>query len=434
MRAVDVTAKKRDGLELSREEIEFFVRGYTSGEIPDYQAAAWAMAVFLRGMSHTETAALALAMAQSGKIVDFSDFAHHILDKHSSGGVGDKTTIAVAPWVAACGVPVAKMSGRGLAHTGGTIDKLESIPGFRADLNVDEFVSQVKRVGIVVSAQTQDLAPADGKLYALRDATATVGSIPLIASSIMSKKIAAGAQGIVLDVKVGSGAFMKDEASALELAQLMVRIGQTMGRHVTAVISDMNQPLGSAVGNALELIEAIETLKGNGPQDFEEHCLTVATEMLLLGQKARDAGDARAQLEDARRQGRALEKMRTWINAQGGDARAVDDYSILPRARIIADVPAPISGYVQKIDALEVGLTAMSLGGGRAKKGDRIDYAVGVVLRRKVGDRVESGEPLLTVYAEDQGKSKEAEARLLNAIAIGDHESERFPLEHRIIK
>ncbi len=434
MRAVDVTAKKRDGFELSREEIEFFVRGYTSGEIPDYQAAAWAMAVFLRGMSHAETAALALAMAQSGNVIDFSDFAHHVLDKHSSGGVGDKTTIAVAPWVAACGVPVAKMSGRGLAHTGGTIDKLESIPGFRADLNVDEFVWQVKQVGIVVSAQTHDLAPADGKLYALRDATATVGSIPLIASSIMCKKIAGGAQGIVLDVKVGSGAFMKDEASALELAQLMVRIGQTMGRHVTAVISDMNQPLGSAVGNALELIEAIETLKGNGPQDFEEHCLTVATEMLLLGQKARDTADARAQLEAARRQGRALEKMRAWINAQGGNARAVDDYSILPRARIIADVPAPTSGYVQKIDALEVGLTAMSLGGGRAKKGDRIDYAVGVVLRRKVGDRVESGEPLLTVYAEDQGKSKEAEARLLNAIAIGDHEPERFPLEHRIIK
>lgn len=434
MRAVDVTAKKRDGFELNREEIEFFVRGYTSGEIPDYQAAAWAMAVYLRGMSQAETAALALAMAHSGEVIDFSGFAQSILDKHSSGGVGDKTTIAVAPWVASCGVPVAKMSGRGLAHTGGTIDKLESIPGFRVDLSVDEFVRQVKQVGIVVSAQTHALAPADRKLYALRDATATVGSIPLIASSIMCKKIAAGAQGIVLDVKVGTGAFMRDEASALELARVMVDIGQSMGRHVAAVISDMNQPLGYAVGNALELIEAIEVLKGNGPRDLEEHCLTVASEMLLLGQKARDADDARGQLEAARREGRALEKMRTWINAQGGDAHTIDDYTILPHARTIADVPAPATGYVQRINALEVGLTAMSLGGGRLKRGDPIDHAVGIVLRRKVGDRVERGEPLLTIHAEEEEKSREAQARLLKAIVIGDRKPDPIPLVHRIIK
>jgi pyrimidine-nucleoside phosphorylase len=434
MRAVDVIAKKRDGQVLDREEIEFFVKGFTSGEIADYQAAAWAMAAFLRGMSHEETAALALAMAHSGEVLDLSGIPGTVLDKHSSGGVGDKTTIAVAPWVAACGVPVAKMSGRGLAHTGGTIDKLESIPGFNAVLSVDDFIRQVKDIGIVVSAQTHDLAPADGKLYALRDATATVGSIPLIASSIMSKKIAAGAQGIVLDVKLGSGAFMKDEASAVELAELMVQIGQSVGRIVTAVISDMNQPLGNAVGNALELIEAIETLKGGGPGDFEEHCLTVAGEMLMLGQQAKDPADARSKLQVARQEGRAMNKMRAWIQAQGGDVRVVEDYTMLPHARIIADVPAPASGYIERIDALEVGLTAMRLGGGRAKKGDRVDHAVGLVLRHKVGDWIERGEPLLTLHAEDQMIFEEAAARLSKAIAIGVQKPEATPLVHRIIK
>ncbi len=434
MHAVDVIAKKRDGLVLTPGEIEFFIRSYTRGDVPDYQAAAWAMAVLLRGMNHEETSALTLAMAYSGEVLDLSQVAKHVLDKHSSGGVGDKTTIAVVPWVAACGVPVAKMSGRGLAHTGGTIDKLESIPGFRADLTVDEFIRQLRDVGVVVSAQTHDLAPADGKLYALRDATATVDSMPLIASSIMSKKIAAGAQGIVLDVKVGSGAFMKDESSAAELAELMVRIGDNVGRHVTAVISDMNQPLGKAVGNALEVIEAIETLKGRGPVDFDEHCLVVGSEMLLLGQRASSADDARRQLEAAREDGRALDKLRAWIGAQGGDARAMDDYSLLPHATVISVIKATTTGYVQKIDALEVGLATMLLGGGRAKKGDAIDRAVGLVLHIKVGDRIEQGQPLYTIHANDDRRLDEARVKLSNAIRIGEDEPPALPMIRRIVK
>ncbi len=434
MRAVDIITKKRDGEILSREEIEFFIQGFTRGEIPDYQAAAWAMAVYWRGMTNAETVALTLAMAHSGKVLDLTPIAPRVLDKHSSGGVGDKTTLVVAPLVAALGLPVGKMSGRGLGFSGGTLDKLESIPGFRADLGTEEFLAQLKRHGIVVSGQTHDLAPADGKLYALRDVTGTVASLPLIASSIMSKKIAAGAHTIVLDVKVGRGAFMKTEAEAVALAELMVQIGHGVGRQVAAVISDMNQPLGNAVGNALEVIEAIETLKGRGPADFVEHCLEVATQMVLLAGAARDEREARAQLGTALADGRALKKFGEWIAGQGGDARVVDDDSILPRARLIETIAAPREGFIAAIDAQEVGLTVVDLGGGRAQKGDAIDHAVGVVFQRKVGARVARGEPLFTLHANDRAKCDAATARLLAAMEFRADAPAPLPLIHRIVR
>jgi pyrimidine-nucleoside phosphorylase len=434
VKAVDIITKKRDGEILSREEIEFFIQGFTRGEIPDYQAAAWAMAVYWRGMTNAETVALTLAMAHSGKVLDLTPIAPRVLDKHSSGGVGDKTTLVVAPLVAALGLPVGKMSGRGLGFSGGTLDKLESIPGFRADLGTEEFLAQLKRHGIVVSGQTHDLAPADGKLYALRDVTGTVASLPLIASSIMSKKIAAGAHTIVLDVKVGRGAFMKTEAEAAALAELMVQIGHGVGRQVAAVISDMNQPLGNAVGNALEVIEAIETLKGRGPADFVEHCLEVAAQMVLLAGAARDEREARAQLGAALADGRALKKFGEWIAGQGGNARVVDDDSILPRARLIETIAAPREGFIAAIDAQEVGLTVVDLGGGRARKGDAIDHAVGVVFQRKVGARVARGEPLFTLHANDRAKFDAAKARLLAAIEFRADAPAPLPLIHRIVR
>jgi len=434
VKAVDIITKKRDGEILSREEIEFFIQGFTRGEIPDYQAAAWAMAVYWRGMTNAETVALTLAMTHSGKVLDLTPIAPRVLDKHSSGGVGDKTTLVVAPLVAALGLPVGKMSGRGLGFSGGTLDKLESIPGFRADLGTEEFLAQLKRHGIVVSGQTHDLAPADGKLYALRDVTGTVASLPLIASSIMSKKIAAGAHTIVLDVKVGRGAFMKTEAEAAALAELMVQIGHGVGRQVAAVISDMNQPLGNAVGNALEVIEAIETLKGRGPADFVEHCLEVAAQMVLLAGAARDEREARAQLGAALADGRALKKFGEWIAGQGGNARVVDDDSILPRARLIETIAAPREGFIAAIDAQEVGLTVVDLGGGRAQKGDAIDHAVGVVFQRKVGARVARGEPLFTLHANDRAKFDAAKARLLAAIEFRADAPAPLPLIHRIVR
>lgn len=433
MRAVDIIAKKRDGLTLTREEIEFFIQGFARGEITDYQAAAWAMAVYLRGMSAEETTALTLAMAHSGQVLDLSSVAPCVLDKHSSGGVGDKTTLVVGPLIAALDLPFGKMSGRGLGFSGGTLDKLQSIPGFRADLSKEEFLAQLKRYGIVVSGQTHDLAPADGKLYALRDVTATVGALPLIASSIMSKKIAAGAHVIVLDVKVGRGAFMKTEADASALAELMVKMGHGVGRRIAAIISDMNQPLGLAVGNALEVIEAIETLKGRGPQDFVEHCLVVAAQLLLLANAAQDGTAARAKLQAVLANGRALQKFGDWIEGQGGARRVVDDDSILPRAKIVEEVAVPRDGFVAGIHAEEVGLTVVDLGGGRAKKGDAIDHAVGVVLKHKVGARVARGEPLLTLHANDRAKFDAAKARLLTAHEFSDT-APAPPLIHKVIK
>jgi pyrimidine-nucleoside phosphorylase len=426
MRPVDIIAKKRDGGELTSEEIDFFIGGYTRGEIPDYQAAAWAMAVLLRGMSQRETADLTLAMARSGVILDLKDVAPFVVDKHSSGGVGDKTTLVVAPLIASLGLPVGKMSGRGLGFSGGTVDKLEAIRGYRVDLGVDEFKALLREHGIVVSAQSPELAPADGKLYALRDVTATVDSLPLIASSIMSKKIAAGADAIVLDVKVGRGAFTKTEEEALALAQTMVEIGRNDERQVVAVISRMDQPLGNAAGNALEVQEAIETLRGGGPADFRHHCLVIASQMLLLAAQAGfgvDGPNRPASAEEAERllsatldDGRAWAKFREWIAAQGGDLAMVDDPSLLPRASLVETVPAPQEGYLAAIDAREVGWSVVDLGGGRARKGDPIDYGVGVVLHKKLGDRAEKGEPLFTIHANDSERLGKARERLLAAI------------------
>ncbi len=434
MRAVDVIAKKRDGHPLTREEIDFFIKGFTNGDITDYQAAAWAMAVFLRGMNEEETTALTLAMAHSGEILDLSSVAPRVLDKHSSGGVGDKTTLVVGPLIAATGLPFGKMSGRGLGFSGGTLDKLESIPGFRADLTTAEFVRQLKDIGIVVTGQTHDLAPADGKLYSLRDVTATVSSLPLIASSIMSKKIAAGAHVILLDVKVGQGAFMKTEEEATALAELMVKIGRLSGRSIGAVISDMNQPLGNAVGNALEVIEAVDTLKGRGPQDFVEHCLVVATQLLLVAQAAPDDKTARAKLEQVLADRRAMNKFGDWISAQGGTRRVIDDYAVLPHAKIVEEVAAPRDAFIAGINAEEVGLTVVDLGGGRAKKQDTIDRAVGVVFKHKVGARVQTGEPLFTLHADDRAKFDAAKARLLAAYTFSDTPPTPPPLIHKIIK
>jgi pyrimidine-nucleoside phosphorylase len=433
MRAVDIIAHKRDGIALSAEEIDFMVQGYVDGSIPDYQVSAWLMAIVLRGMDRQETIDLTMAMVRSGERLDWKDIASSVVDKHSTGGVGDKTTLVVAPLVAAAGVYMGKMSGRGLGFTGGTLDKLESIPGFLTDLSVEEFRAQLERTGIVVTGQSAGLVPADGQLYALRDVTATVDSLPLIASSIMSKKIAAGANGIVLDVKVGQGAFMETEAEAEELAELMVYIGTKMGRKVRAVLSDMNQPLGYAVGNALELKEAIATLHGHGPQDFYEHCLTVAGQLLLVAGTVEGISEARSEVEHLLNTRRAWDKFREWIEAQGGDVAAVDDPEQLPTARFVRDLPAPRTGYVAGINAREIGLTSMLLGGGRAKKGDTVDHAVGVVLHTKVGAHVEKGEPLLTTHANEEGKLAGAEQRLLAAYDWSDEPVEPPPLIHQVV-
>ncbi len=433
MRAVEIIARKRDGLSLSNEEIHFFVQGFTEGKIPDYQAAAWLMAVRLQGMDRQETVALTMAIAGSGKRLQLHDIAPFVVDKHSTGGVGDKTTLVVAPLVAAAGVPVAKISGRGLGFTGGTLDKLESIPGFRSDLSVKEFRAQLQAIGLVVAGQSADLAPADGKLYALRDVTATVDSLPLIASSIMGKKIAAGADGIVLDVKVGNGSFMQTEEDALALATLMVEIGQETGRRVRAVLSDMSQPLGRAVGNALELREAIETLQGNGPFDFRQHCLTIAAQALLIAGRFPDGAAAKEHLIRLIESGQAWLKFREWIAAQGGDLRYVDEPARLPAAHWVRELPAPRSAYIAGLNAREVGMASMALGGGRAKKGDPIDYAVGIVLQAKIGDRVEAGQPLLSVHANDEHLLAEVSQRLLAAYTWSDDPVQPPPLLRRIV-
>jgi len=420
MRAVDIIRRKRQGEELTRDEIEWIVLDFTRGEIPDYQMAAWMMAVVWRGMSERETLDLTMTMAHSGDMLDLSSIAPVVVDKHSTGGVGDKTTLFVAPLVACLGLPVGKMSGRGLGFSGGTLDKLEAIPGFVANLTREQFLEQVKRHGIAVIGQSADLAPADGKMYALRDVTATVESLPLIASSIMSKKIAAGADAIVLDVKVGSGAFMKTEEEARALAETMVAIGRGVGRQVAAVISDMEQPLGNAVGNALEVAEAIDALRGHGPADFVEHCLVIASEMLLLAGACDNVDAARTMLLQAIDSGQATAKFREWIGAQGGDAGVVDDVGLMAQARLVEDLLSPQSGCVAAINAMQVGLATVALGAGREKKGEAIDHAVGVVLKRKVGDRAKKGEPLLTIHANDERRLDEAKEALLGAYAWSD--------------
>jgi pyrimidine-nucleoside phosphorylase len=427
MHATDVIGKKRDGGELSREEIEFFVQGYTKGEIPDYQAAAWLMAVYLRGLTDRETLDLTLAMAHSGDTLDLKDIAPFTVDKHSTGGVGDKVSLVVAPLVAACGLPVAKMTGRGLGFTGGTVDKLESIPGYRTDLSEAEFKAQLEEVGIVLTGQSVDLAPADRKLYRLRDVTATVGSIPLIVSSIMSKKLAAGADAIVLDVKVGSGAFMKTLEEAEKLAEALVRLGHQVDKRVVALISDMNQPLGWTVGNALEVREAISTLHEAGPPDLREHCLAVAAEMLILSGKAADANAALTMAIKTLASGAAWHKFRDLVRAQGGDVRYVDGPTRLPKARFIEPVPAPRSGYLAAVNAAEIGVAVMELGGGREKKGDPIDHSVGVIVHYKIGDLVQKDTPLLTIHANDEEKLAAARERLLAAYTFSDTPVQRLP-------
>ncbi len=399
MRMYDVILKKRRGQKLSAAEIQFFVNGYTGGEIPDYQAAALAMAVFFQGLEPEETADLTMAMARSGDQADLSSIPGIKVDKHSTGGVGDKTTLVLGPLVAAAGVPVAKMSGRGLGHTGGTIDKLEAIPGFQAALDNRRFLEQVNRVKLAVVAQTGHLAPADKKLYALRDVTATVDSIPLIAASVMSKKIAAGAGAIVLDVKVGSGAFMKNIEDAFCLAGTMVDIGSQVGRETVALVTDMDQPLGYAVGNALEVKEAIDTLKGHGPGDVRELCLELAGEMIMLAGIENERVTARGRLEQIIDSGLALDKLKDFIRAQGGNPEVVNKPELLPTAPVVYPVTAHSEGYVSGIQAEQIGLAAMLLGAGRATKEDAIDLSVGVVLRKKIGDRVSAGEILAEIHA-----------------------------------
>lgn len=434
MRAVDIIQKKRDGEALTKAEIDYFIKGYTDDEIPDYQASAWAMAVLLKGMTPEETTYLTLAMADSGDTLDLSGVVDIAVDKHSSGGVGDKTSIAVVPMVRSCGLPVGKMSGRGLGFSGGTLDKLESVPGFRTNLSKDEFLAQLGSLGAVLTGQSVDLAPADGKLYALRDVTATVQSIPLIASSIMSKKIAAGAQAIVLDVKVGNGAFMETLEEARELAKLMVSIGELSGRDVTAVLSDMNQPLGVAVGNVLEMKEAIQTLKGEGPADFLEHCLEIASRMLVLGKRASSKEQARQMAQDSIKSGQAFEYLRKLVEAQGGDVSFIDHPEKMEEAPLKTVVEAQETGYVAEVHARKVGETAIILGAGRQQKGESIDLAVGIMVKVKVADKVDRGQPLFVIHARDEETMTEARQRLLDAIKIVPQSVEPLPLFYGLIE
>ncbi len=399
MRMVDLIEKKRDGFELSAEEIDFIIKGYTDNSIPDYQISALTMAIYFKGMSERERADLTMAMVKSGDQIDLSKIEGIKVDKHSTGGVGDTTTLVLGPLVAAVGVPVAKMSGRGLGHTGGTIDKLEAVKGFHVEIDNEQFIHLVNKNKLAVIGQSGNLTPADKKLYALRDVTATVDSIPLIASSIMSKKIAAGADAIVLDVKTGAGAFMKTLEDSRELAKAMVRIGNNVGRRTMAVISDMSQPLGYAIGNALEVQEAIDTLKGQGPKDLTELCLTLGSHMVYLAGKANTLEEARNLLEKAIQDGSALEAFRVFLSSQGGDASVVDDPARLPQAKYKYELEAKEDGYLSEMVADEIGTAAMLLGAGRATKESQIDLAVGLLLRKKIGDKVEKGESLLTIHS-----------------------------------
>ncbi len=421
MRMYDLIMKKRNGNSLNEEEIRFMIQNYTKGDIPDYQMSAMMMAIYFQGMNEEETLHLTMEMAKSGDMLDLSSINGIKVDKHSTGGVGDKTSLALAPMVAACGIPVAKMSGRGLGHTGGTIDKLESFPGFSTSIETEQFIRQVNEIGIAIMGQTKDLAPADKKLYALRDVTATVDNMSLIASSIMSKKLASGADAIVLDVKTGSGAFMKKEEDSFALAKEMVRIGRGAGRATTAVISDMDQPLGLAVGNALEVREAIETLMGKGPEDFVELCLTLGTEMVVAGGKAKDRKEAREMLQEKIADGSALDKLASFVEAQGGDSSFVYHPEKLQIAAYTREIKAEKSGWITGIVCDEVGICSLILGGGRETKESEIDLSVGILLQKKIGDRVEAGDVLAVLYANDETKAKEAEKRYLNACHIGDN-------------
>lgn len=432
MRMVDLIEKKRDGHELSTEEIRFIISGYTNGEIADYQLSSFLMAVFFQDMTERERADLTMAMAESGDQIDLSAIDGVKVDKHSTGGVGDTTTLVLGPLVAACGVPVAKMSGRGLGHTGGTIDKLEAIDGFHVELSTQDFIRQVNEHKLAVIGQSGNLTPADKKMYALRDVTATVNSIPLIASSIMSKKIAAGADAIVLDVKTGEGAFMKNEEDAKKLAHAMVGIGNATGRKTMAIISDMSQPLGFAIGNALEVKEAIETLQGKGPADLTELCLVLGSQMVVVGGKAETLEQARAMLEGVIADGSALEAFRQLIADQGGNPKVVDDLSLLPQAKFITELPAKQDGYVSYMEADEIGTAAMVLGAGRATKDSVIDLSVGLVLNKKVGDFVKQGESLATIYSNTQDLA-ECQEMLYNSIEYSNEPVEAIQLVSALI-
>ncbi len=434
MRAVDLIIKKRDGARLSRGEIDWLIAGYVAGDVPDYQMAAWAMAVVCRGMDDDETADLTLAMARSGEMLDLHDIAPLTIDKHSTGGVGDKTSLVLGPMCASLGLAMAKMSGRGLGFTGGTLDKLESIPGMRVDLSAEAFRRAVADVGLVIAGQTADLAPADRQLYALRDVTGTVDSIPLIAASIMSKKLAAGADCIILDVKAGRGAFMKSLDDARRLAATMVRIGERAGRRVAAVLSSMEQPLGLAIGNAVEVREAIRTLHGHGPADLAELCVRVGAELVLLAGRASSTSEAEAMLRATLADGQAWAKFRAFVAQQGGSVAAIENPDQLPEAPFQEPITAGVSGHVQSIDALELALVAGELGGGRRRKGDQIDPAVGIVLSKKVGDEVQPGEALAVVHARDRAIVEQMRERVSGAYRIGLSRAEPPPLIYEIVR
>jgi len=427
MRALDLIIKKRDGESLTKSEIDFLISGYAHNEIPDYQMSAWAMAVLLKGMTDQEITDLTMAMAHSGEVLDLSETGDLVVDKHSTGGVGDKTTLSVAPMVAACGLPVGKMSGRGLGFSGGTIDKLESIPGYRCNLSTEEFINQLKQIGIVLTGQSADLAPADGKLYALRDVTGTVQSIPLIASSVMSKKIAGGADAIVLDVKVGKGAFMQTLEEARKLANVMVSIGKLSGRRVIAVLSPMDQPLGEAVGNAIELKEAVELLRGIAPEDYRYHCMHLAAYMLVLGKKAATMQEALAMAEKTIADGSAMKKLEELVVAQGGDVSYVRKLELLPKANIHRTITAGRSGWVKTVDAKEVGESSVILGAGRSKKDEKIDFGVGIQVKVKIGEAVAEKQPVFEVHANDEDKMNQVLDKLRMAVEIVDEPVEAPP-------
>lgn len=434
MRMYDLILKKRNGKELTKHEIDFFVNSYTNGEIPDYQVSALMMAIFFQKMNSRETSDLTMAMVNSGDILDLSDIEGIKVDKHSTGGVGDTTTLVLGPMVAALGIPIAKMSGRGLGHTGGTIDKLETFKGFSVEMTNEKFIDNVNTIKLAVGGQTGDLAPADKKLYALRDVTATVDNISLIASSIMSKKIAAGADCIVLDVKVGDGAFMKTSDTAFQLANEMVNIGRYVGRKTVAIISDMDQPLGFAVGNALEVVEAIDTLKGNGPEDLLDLCLALGSQMVVLANKAKGEEEAKAMLLNTITSGSAVNKLKEFVIAQGGDASIIDHTENLPKAKYIIPVLSNREGYVKKINAEAIGLIAMELGAGRATKESIIDLSVGIVLSKKRGDKVEVGEILAYVHANDELKASTAKNNILNNYIIDKEYNDNIPLIYGVVK
>lgn len=433
MRMYDLIIKKRNGFALTKEEIDYMIKEYTADRIPDYQMSAMMMAIYFQGMTEEETAALTMAMAHSGDMLDLSAIDGIKVDKHSTGGVGDKTSIALTPMVAACGIKIAKMSGRGLGHTGGTIDKLESFPGFTTGISTAQFMEQVNNIGISIMGQTLDLAPADKKLYALRDVTATVDNLSLIASSIMSKKLASGADAIVLDVKTGSGAFMKKEEDAFALAKEMVMLGNHAGRKTIAVVTDMDQPLGRAVGNALEVKEAIETLQGKGPQDFVKLCMTLGAQMLIAGGKAENEEQAEEMLRGVIEDGSALRKLAEFIKAQGGDAAAVYDTSLLPQASIVEEIFSEEEGYLERMICDEVGVSVLLLGGGRETKESEIDLSTGLVLHKKVGDYVKKGEVIAAIHANDAGKLAAAKERFIKACSFGEEEPTRSPFIRGIL-